>query len=84
VEAFRHYIANERHRERAQKRGGEQPPLTLDLQDAEQRYHLEPSHNLTPEKICERQWALTVLQCSMERFRADRRTRPVSSVFKYS
>jgi RNA polymerase sigma-70 factor (ECF subfamily) len=69
--AFRHYVTNERNRERAQKRGGDQPPLTLDLEDAERRYHLEPSHNLTPEKIYERQWALTVLQRSMERLRAE-------------
>jgi len=71
VAAFRHYAANERHRERAQKRGGEQALLRLDLQDAEQRYHLEPSHNLTPEKIYERRWALTLLERSMERLRAD-------------
>jgi len=69
--AFRHYVTNERNRERAQKRGGERPPLTLDLEDAEKRYYLEPSHNLTPEKIYERQWALTVLQRSMERLRAE-------------
>jgi RNA polymerase sigma-70 factor (ECF subfamily) len=69
--AFRHYVTNERNRERAQKRGGERPPLTLDLNDAEHRYYLEPSHNLTPEKIYERQWALTVLKRSMERLRAE-------------
>ena len=30
--------------------------------DAESRYRLEPAHNLTPEKLFERQWALTVLE----------------------
>jgi RNA polymerase sigma-70 factor (ECF subfamily) len=69
--AFRHYIINESNRVRAQKRGGDLPPLTLDLQDAEQRYHLEPSHNLTPEKIYERRWALTLLERSMARLRAE-------------
>jgi RNA polymerase sigma factor (sigma-70 family) len=71
VAAFRHYVTNERDRERAQKRGGDQPPLRLDLQDAEQRYRLEPSHNLTPERIYERRWALTLLERSMERLRTE-------------
>jgi RNA polymerase sigma-70 factor (ECF subfamily) len=71
VAAFRHYVTNERHRVRAQKRGGKQPPLVLDLQDAEQRYHLEPSHNLTPERVYERRWALTLLERTMERLRAE-------------
>jgi len=71
VAAFRHYVTNERERERAQKRGGDQPPMTLDLQEAEQRYRLEPSHNLTPEKLYERRWALTLLERSMERLRAE-------------
>jgi RNA polymerase sigma-70 factor (ECF subfamily) len=69
--AFRHYIINECNRERAQKRGGELPTLPLDLQNAEWRYHLEPSHSLTPEKIYERCWTLALLERSMERLRAE-------------
>jgi RNA polymerase sigma factor (sigma-70 family) len=71
VSAFRHYVTNERDRERAQKRGRNRSPLALDLRDAEQRYRLEPSHNLTPEKLYERRWALTLLERAMERLRAE-------------
>jgi RNA polymerase sigma-70 factor (ECF subfamily) len=69
--AFYHYATNEHNRERALKRGGQQPLLTLDLENAEQRYYLEPSHNLTPEKIYERSWALALMESSMERLRAE-------------
>jgi RNA polymerase sigma-70 factor (ECF subfamily) len=41
------------------------------MKDAEQRYRLEPSHDLTPERIYERRWALTLLERAMERLRAE-------------
>ncbi len=45
----------------AQKRGGGQPPLSLDAQTAEQRYRLEAADDLSPDKLFERQWALALL-----------------------
>jgi DNA-directed RNA polymerase specialized sigma24 family protein len=65
--SLKHFVANERDRAQAQKRGGAQTALTLDdvlrsaLHDAERRYSLEPRDSVTPERIFERQWALTVL-----------------------
>lgn len=59
--AFKHYLANERHRALAQKRGGRREVLPLDFEDAESRYHREPADIQTPERIYERRWALTVL-----------------------
>lgn len=59
--ALKHYLANERDRERAQRRGGGQSLLRLDFEIGEKRYRLEPADNLTPEKIYERRWALTLL-----------------------
>jgi RNA polymerase sigma-70 factor (ECF subfamily) len=67
--AFRHFIANERDRERAQKRGGGQIPISLDMQEAERRYLIEPIHDLTPEKLYERSWATTLLDRVLERLR---------------
>ena len=52
---------NERDRQQAQKRGGGQPHSSLDFQDAEGRYLVDPCHHLTPEKIYERTWATTLL-----------------------
>jgi DNA-directed RNA polymerase specialized sigma24 family protein len=61
--SLQHFLANERDWARAQKRGGGVATLPLDavVQDGENRYSLEPRSSLTPEKIFERQWALTLL-----------------------
>lgn len=45
--------------------------IPLDTRSAESRYLLEPSHNLTPEKLFERQWALTVLELVLARLQAE-------------
>jgi RNA polymerase sigma-70 factor (ECF subfamily) len=71
--AFRHFIANERDRERTQKRGGGQVQISLDMQDAERRYLLDPGHDLTPEKLYERRWATTLLDRAIERLRMESR-----------
>jgi RNA polymerase sigma-70 factor (ECF subfamily) len=57
----RHFLANERDRPRAKKRGGGRAFLSLDFPSAESRYRHEPSHLLTAERLYERQWALTLL-----------------------
>jgi RNA polymerase sigma-70 factor (ECF subfamily) len=61
--ALKHFIANERDWAHARKRGGARPPVPLDevLRGAEGRYSLEPRNDLTPDRIFERQWALSVL-----------------------
>lgn len=56
-----HYVSNERDRESAQKRGGGTLTFSLDGAEAEVRYRLEPQDQLTPEKVFDRNWALTVL-----------------------
>ena len=59
--SVRHFLSNQRDRERAQKRGGGSTFIPLRLEDAEGRYGVEPSHGMTPERIFERTWALTLL-----------------------
>ena len=59
--AAKHYLANERDRARAVKRGGGRRPVSIDTADAESRYRLEPAHDVTPERIFERRWALALL-----------------------
>jgi RNA polymerase sigma-70 factor (ECF subfamily) len=59
--ALKHFLANEWRRAHAEKRGGTKVIVSLDAGTAESRYRQEPSHNLTPERLFERQWALTVL-----------------------
>jgi DNA-directed RNA polymerase specialized sigma24 family protein len=69
--SLRHFVANERDRARAKKRGSGRCALSLDFTSAESRYAMEPKHGLTPERIFERQWALELLALVMQRLHAD-------------
>jgi RNA polymerase sigma factor (sigma-70 family) len=69
--ACRHFLANERDRQRAGKRGGAQAPLPLDLAAAEERYRREPRLELSPERLFDRRWALTVLDRVLAAVRAE-------------
>jgi RNA polymerase sigma-70 factor (ECF subfamily) len=69
--SMKHFLANEWRRETAQKRGGEQSVISLDFDDGENRYRLEPAHDATPDKIFERQWALTLLEQTLTKLRAE-------------
>ncbi len=65
------FLANERDRARAQKRGGDGVTLSLDFEAGEERYHREPSHGLTPEALFEKHWALAVLDGVLGRLRQE-------------
>lgn len=69
--SLKHFLANEWGRSQAQKRGGGQVIIPLDTLSAESRYRLEPWHDLNPEKLYERQWALTVLEQVLGRLQAE-------------
>jgi RNA polymerase sigma-70 factor (ECF subfamily) len=60
--SLKHFLANEWDRARAEKRGGGRAALSIDFGTAEERYRAEPTHDLTPEKIFERRWALVLLE----------------------
>ena len=61
LSALKHYVSNERARSSAEKRGGGSPLISLDAEDAAERYRLEPRDDRTPERAYERAWARTVL-----------------------
>ena len=69
--ALKHFLANELDRARAQKRGGGQKIVSLNVETAENQYALEPAHELSPEKLFEKSWALTVLDRTMDRLEAE-------------
>jgi RNA polymerase sigma-70 factor (ECF subfamily) len=56
-----HFLANRRDHDRARKRGGGRVPVPIDALRAEGRYGAEPADALTPERLFERRWALTLL-----------------------
>ena len=61
VTACRNFLANEYDREIALKRGGGRVALSFDFLDADSRYTREPAHDLTPERVFERRYALALL-----------------------
>jgi RNA polymerase sigma-70 factor (ECF subfamily) len=67
--ALKHFLANQRDRAAALKRGGGQMMAPLEGRSAEERYRHEPADELTPEKLFERRWALTVLEQALTRLR---------------
>lgn len=69
--SVKHFIANERDRERAAKRGGGRPLASIDTSDADSRYRMEPSRDMTPEQVYERRWALTLLDQVLEVLRQE-------------
>ena len=69
--ALKHFLANERARAQAQKRGGGRKFLSLDIENAENQYIREPCDELSPEKLFERSWALAVLDRTMARLQAE-------------
>jgi len=65
--SLKNFLSDQRSRETAAKRGGGVATLPLDADEAEDRYRREPAHDLTPERIFERHWALTVIEQAITR-----------------
>jgi DNA-directed RNA polymerase specialized sigma24 family protein len=69
--ALKHFLSNERDKQRAQKRGGGRSIVPIDFQNAESHCGFEPSQNLTPEVIFQRHWAAALLEESLARLRRE-------------
>ena len=62
LEALKHYMANEWHREHRLKRGGFSQHLSIDWQDAESGLRIEPEDPRSPDRLFDREWALALLE----------------------
>jgi RNA polymerase sigma-70 factor (ECF subfamily) len=69
--ALNRFLANEWGRQHAAKRGGFAPVLSIDQELAESRFASEPAHNLQPDVLFERQWAMTLLERTVARLREE-------------
>ena len=69
--SMKHFLSNERDRASARKRGGGRATLSLDLAAGESRVNLEPEHDWTPQRLYERQWALTLLELVLRRLETE-------------
>jgi DNA-directed RNA polymerase specialized sigma24 family protein len=79
--ACKHFLSNERDRERALKRGGGRPPVSIDVAVAEGCYGREPSHTETPERLFQRRWALSLLEHVLQRLRGEYETAGKGGLF---
>ncbi|MHC4626602.1 MAG: RNA polymerase sigma factor [Planctomycetota bacterium] len=64
---LKYFLSDQRDRARAKKRGGGRKVLSLNGENAEGQYSLEPATQLSPEMLFEKAWALTVLERTMGR-----------------
>jgi RNA polymerase sigma factor (sigma-70 family) len=69
--SLKNFLTDEWDKAQAQKRGGGQVVLSLDDDTAEDRYRLEPADNITPEKLFEQRWALTLLDQAKARLKEE-------------
>lgn len=66
--ALKRFLTNEWDRARTRKRGGDRQIISL---DAEDRYAAEPAESLSPDKLFERRWALTLLDNVLTKLKAE-------------
>jgi len=69
--SFKHFLANEYHRTRAARRGGQCSFVSWDGTDTEERYRHEPASETTPDKLFEQTWVLTLLEKVMKDLRTE-------------
>jgi len=70
--ALKRFLANEWDRVRAQKRGGGQMHVPLDTELAERKFQAETTAGeISPDRLYDRRWALTLIEQTMARLRAE-------------
>jgi len=72
--SLKHFLADERRRAMAIKRGKGQRLIALEELRANERAELEPADPLTAERIYERRWASTLLEQVLRRLKDEYRT----------
>ena len=66
------FLADQRDRQHALKRGGSRALVSFDALDAESRYRAEPADDgLTPDRLFDRAWALTLLENVLDQLAAE-------------
>jgi len=68
---LKHFLCDQAKKARAQKRGGGEPVLSLDVKLAEEHYQLELATDETPEKVFDRSWALAIMKQTVSRLREE-------------
>jgi RNA polymerase sigma factor (sigma-70 family) len=69
--SVKNFLSKARDREMTVKRGEGRPLVSLEDLLARERTDQEPAHKLSPDRIYERRWALTLLEQVLVRLRAE-------------
>ena len=69
--ALNHFLADEWDKARAEKRSGGQALISLDDENAEERYLQQPASDLSPDKVFARRWGLILLEAALTRLREE-------------
>ena len=69
--SFQNHLTDAFDRARRLKRGGDREFIPMDAEEAEERYRLEPVEFLSPEKIFDARWAMTVLGEALKQLRLE-------------
>jgi len=69
--ALNRFLHNEWDRARAEKRGGRAVSVPFDTAVAESRYDADPTHSLAPDRLYDRQWAVTLLDRALTRLEVE-------------
>jgi RNA polymerase sigma factor (sigma-70 family) len=80
--ALKRFMANEWDRARRLKRGGGHTPLSLDTETGEERYQAERGEGLPPDRLYDRRWAMTLLEQTLGRLRAEHTTAGKTAEFE--
>ncbi|MGH8162836.1 MAG: RNA polymerase sigma factor [Rhodanobacteraceae bacterium] len=80
--SLKHFLANERHRAAAIKRGRGELPFSLEEIRESERFDLEPVEKLTAEQIYERRWATAVLDQVLAQLEEEYRSAKKVSLFE--
>jgi RNA polymerase sigma factor (sigma-70 family) len=67
--SLRHFLADQADRRNAQKRGGAAIMVSIDVARAEQRYARDLEYRETPDRIFDRQWAVTIVMQTCDQLR---------------
>jgi RNA polymerase sigma-70 factor (ECF subfamily) len=75
-----HFLRDQHARATAQKRN-ENLLVSYDSMRAEERYSAEPQESMTPDRLFQRRWALTVLEASLKSLAEEFKRRGQASIF---
>ena len=79
--AMNHVLSNEWKKASAKKRGGGHALLSLDWAAAEERFDLEPADPAAPDRIFDKQWALTLLGEVLDRLEREYQSEGKADLF---